>query len=72
MHSQLVCSGSAVVAARRMRRILGSVLGREGWRNHEVRLINTNSGKVIQTTRNTSQIGFHLETAGLELHVLSC
>ncbi|XP_034081572.1 von Willebrand factor A domain-containing protein 8-like [Gymnodraco acuticeps] len=48
MHSQILCSGSAVVAARRMRRILGSVLGREGWRNHEVRLINTNSGDTVK------------------------
>ncbi|KAI9519069.1 hypothetical protein NQZ68_032124 [Dissostichus eleginoides] len=48
MHSQIFCSGSAVVAARRMRRILGSVLGREGWRNHEVRLINTNSGDTVK------------------------
>ncbi|KAI4792458.1 hypothetical protein KUCAC02_033369 [Chaenocephalus aceratus] len=31
-----------------MRRILGSVLGREGWRNHEVRLINTNSGDTVK------------------------
>ncbi|KAK5860620.1 hypothetical protein PBY51_022082 [Eleginops maclovinus] len=48
MHSQIFCSGSAVVAARRMRRILGTVLGREGWRNHEVRLINTNSGDTVK------------------------
>lgn len=47
MHTQLLCRGSsAVVAARRMRNILGCVLGRDGWmwRSHEVKLLNTSSG----------------------------
>lgn len=58
MHSQIFCSGSAVVAARRMRRILGSVLGREGWRNHEVRLINTNSGDTVKI----GELSFKIKT----------
>lgn len=47
MHSQIFCSGTvAAVAARRVRNVLGSVLGRDGWmfRTHEVKLVNTASG----------------------------
>ncbi|KAI4788894.1 hypothetical protein KUCAC02_035566 [Chaenocephalus aceratus] len=52
-----------------MRRILGSVLGREGWRNHEVRLINTNSGDTVKigelsfkSKRQGIQSSFQLNT----------
>lgn len=47
MHSQILRGGSAAaVACRRMRHIVGAVLGRDGWmwRTHEVKLINTASG----------------------------
>lgn len=47
MHNQILCRGAAAaVAARRMRNILGCVLGRDGWmwRSHEVKLLNTSSG----------------------------
>uniref|UniRef100_A0A3P8UP84 ATPase dynein-related AAA domain-containing protein n=1 Tax=Cynoglossus semilaevis TaxID=244447 RepID=A0A3P8UP84_CYNSE len=51
MHGQILrChTGGAAVAARRMRHILGSVLGRDGWiwRSHEVRLVNTSSGDTV-------------------------
>ncbi|KAM9851049.1 von Willebrand factor A domain-containing protein 8 [Aulostomus maculatus] len=51
MPSQILCSGStAAVAARRMRYILGAVLGRDGWmwRTHEVKLLNTSSGDTVK------------------------
>uniref|UniRef100_A0A3Q1FF48 von Willebrand factor A domain-containing protein 8 n=1 Tax=Acanthochromis polyacanthus TaxID=80966 RepID=A0A3Q1FF48_9TELE len=50
MHSQILCSGTAAaVAARRMRHILGGVLGRDGWmwRTHEVKFLNTSSGDTV-------------------------
>ena len=49
MNSQILRSGAAAaVAARRMRHILGAVLGRDGWRwrTHEVKLLNTASGNL--------------------------
>ncbi|CAK6967706.1 von Willebrand factor A domain-containing protein 8 [Scomber scombrus] len=51
MHSQIICRGTAAaVAARRVRNILGSVLGRDGWmwRTHEVKLLNTSSGDTVK------------------------
>ncbi|XP_044221449.1 von Willebrand factor A domain-containing protein 8 [Thunnus albacares] len=51
MHSQILCSGTAAaVAARRVRNILGAVLGRDGWmwRTHEVKLLNTSSGDTVK------------------------
>uniref|UniRef100_A0A3B4UMV5 von Willebrand factor A domain-containing protein 8 n=1 Tax=Seriola dumerili TaxID=41447 RepID=A0A3B4UMV5_SERDU len=51
MHSQILCRGTAaVVAARRMRNILGCVLGRDGWmwRTREVKLLNTSSGDTVK------------------------
>lgn len=51
MHSQILCGGTAaVVAARRVRYILGCVLGRDGWmfRTHEVKLLNTASGDTVK------------------------
>ncbi|XP_053732319.1 von Willebrand factor A domain-containing protein 8 [Synchiropus splendidus] len=51
MHSQILCSGTAAaVAARRMRNILGCVLGRDSWmwKTHEVKLLNTSSGDTVQ------------------------
>ncbi|RXM97664.1 von Willebrand factor A domain-containing protein 8 [Acipenser ruthenus] len=44
MQSRVLCGGTAAaVAARRIRNILGPVLGRGGWsrKQHEVKLINT-------------------------------
>ena len=43
----MLCKGTAAaVAARRMRNILGPLLGRDGWtqRTHEVKFVNTSSG----------------------------
>uniref|UniRef100_A0A3Q4HWX0 von Willebrand factor A domain-containing protein 8 n=1 Tax=Neolamprologus brichardi TaxID=32507 RepID=A0A3Q4HWX0_NEOBR len=51
MHSQILCGGTAAaVAARRVRYILGCVLGRDGWmfRTHEVKLLNTASGDTVK------------------------
>uniref|UniRef100_A0A3Q2XE33 ATPase dynein-related AAA domain-containing protein n=1 Tax=Hippocampus comes TaxID=109280 RepID=A0A3Q2XE33_HIPCM len=51
MHPQMLYSGTAAaVAARRMRTILGAVLGRDGWmkRSHEVKLLNTSSGDTVK------------------------
>ncbi|KAE8299825.1 von Willebrand factor A domain-containing protein 8 Precursor [Larimichthys crocea] len=51
MHSQILRGGSAAaVACRRMRHIVGAVLGRDGWmwRTHEVKLINTASGDTVK------------------------
>ncbi|KAG7215042.1 hypothetical protein INR49_006632 [Caranx melampygus] len=51
MHNQILCRGTAAaVAARRMRNILGCVLGRDGWmwRSHEVKLLNTSSGDTVK------------------------
>uniref|UniRef100_A0A3B5MK56 von Willebrand factor A domain containing 8 n=1 Tax=Xiphophorus couchianus TaxID=32473 RepID=A0A3B5MK56_9TELE len=50
MHYQLLRGGTtAAVAARRVRNILGSVLGRDGWmwRFHEVKLVSTSSGDTV-------------------------
>ncbi|XP_061735639.1 von Willebrand factor A domain-containing protein 8 isoform X2 [Nerophis ophidion] len=50
MHPQILCSGTAAaVAARRMRTILGAVLGKDGWmwRSHEVKLLNTSAGDTV-------------------------
>ncbi|KAM4558944.1 von Willebrand factor A domain-containing protein 8 [Odontesthes bonariensis] len=61
MHSQLLFGGTtAAVAARRMRNILGSVLGRDGWmwRNHEVKLLSTSSGGTV----TIGEISFKLKT----------
>ncbi|XP_076602199.1 von Willebrand factor A domain-containing protein 8 isoform X1 [Chaetodon auriga] len=61
MHSQILCSGSAaVVASRRMRNILGAVLGRDGWmwKTHEVKLINTSSGGTVKI----GEISYKLKT----------
>ncbi|XP_071340245.1 von Willebrand factor A domain-containing protein 8 [Trachinotus anak] len=51
MHNQILCRGTAAaVAARRMRNIMGCVLGRDGWmwRTHEVKLLNTSSGDTVK------------------------
>lgn len=58
MHYQLLRGGTtAAVAARRVRNILGSVLGRDGWmwRFHEVKLVSTSSGNL--------QAGLHFQKA---------
>ncbi|XP_061647340.1 von Willebrand factor A domain-containing protein 8 isoform X2 [Phyllopteryx taeniolatus] len=41
---------AAAVAARRMRTILGAVLGKDGWmwRSHEVKLVSTSSGETVK------------------------
>ncbi|XP_041128021.1 von Willebrand factor A domain-containing protein 8-like isoform X1 [Polyodon spathula] len=51
MQSRIVCSGTAAaIAARRIRNILGPVLGRGGWssKQHEVKLINTTAGDTVK------------------------
>ncbi|KAF1383000.1 hypothetical protein PFLUV_G00149690 [Perca fluviatilis] len=61
MHSQILCSGTAAaVAARRMRNVLGAVLGRDGWmwRSHEVKLLNTSSGDTVKI----GEISYKLKT----------
>lgn len=61
MHSQILCSGTAAaVAARRMRHILGGVLGRDGWmwRSHEVKFLNTSSGDTVKI----GEISYKLKT----------
>ncbi|XP_059198187.1 von Willebrand factor A domain-containing protein 8 [Centropristis striata] len=61
MHSQILCSGTAAaVAARRMRNIVGAVLGRDGWmwRTHEVKLLNTSSGDTVKI----GEISYKLKT----------
>ncbi|XP_067371715.1 von Willebrand factor A domain-containing protein 8 isoform X1 [Channa argus] len=61
MHPQILCSGTAAaVAARRVRHILGSVLGRDGWmwRTHEVKLLNTSSGDTVKI----GEISYKLKT----------
>ncbi|KAM4608925.1 von Willebrand factor A domain-containing protein 8 isoform 1-T1 [Polymixia lowei] len=61
MHSLIVCKGTAAaVATRRMRNILGPVLGRDGWtwRSHEVKLINTSSGDIV----TIGEISYQLKT----------
>uniref|UniRef100_A0A7N6B8M4 von Willebrand factor A domain-containing protein 8 n=1 Tax=Anabas testudineus TaxID=64144 RepID=A0A7N6B8M4_ANATE len=61
MHPQILTSGSAAaVAARRVRNILGSVLGRDGWmwRTHEVKLLNTSSGDTV----NIGEVSYKLKT----------
>ncbi|XP_060909628.1 von Willebrand factor A domain-containing protein 8 [Labrus mixtus] len=61
MHPQILCSGpAAAVAARRVRNILGAVLGRDGWmwRTHEVKLLNTSSGDTVKI----GEISYKLKT----------
>ncbi|XP_071782446.1 von Willebrand factor A domain-containing protein 8 [Centroberyx gerrardi] len=61
MHSQILCKGTAAaVAVRRMRNILGAVLGRDGWtwRTHEVKLLNTSSGDTVKI----GEISYQLKT----------
>uniref|UniRef100_A0A4W6D8P9 von Willebrand factor A domain-containing protein 8 n=1 Tax=Lates calcarifer TaxID=8187 RepID=A0A4W6D8P9_LATCA len=61
MLGQILCRGTAAaVAARRMRNILGSVLGRDGWRwrTHEVKLLNTSSGDTV----TIGEISYKLKT----------
>ncbi|XP_074550636.1 von Willebrand factor A domain-containing protein 8 [Halichoeres trimaculatus] len=61
MHPQILCGGStALVAARRVRNILGAVLGRDGWmcRAHEVKLLNTSSGDTVKI----GEISYKLKT----------
>ncbi|KAF7665069.1 hypothetical protein LDENG_00155050 [Lucifuga dentata] len=62
MHAHVLCSGStaAAAAARRMRNILGAVLGRDGWmwRSHEVKLLNTSSGGTVKI----GEIAYRLKT----------
>ncbi|XP_029314557.1 LOW QUALITY PROTEIN: von Willebrand factor A domain-containing protein 8 [Cottoperca gobio] len=51
MSSQMLCSRTAAaVASRRVRSIVGAVLGRDGWmsRHHEVKLLNTSSGDTVK------------------------
>ncbi|XP_034549965.1 von Willebrand factor A domain-containing protein 8 [Notolabrus celidotus] len=59
MNPQILCSGSGS-AARRVRNILGAVLGREGWmkRTHEVKLLNTSSGDTVKI----GEISYKLKT----------
>uniref|UniRef100_A0A3P9LZX2 von Willebrand factor A domain-containing protein 8 n=1 Tax=Oryzias latipes TaxID=8090 RepID=A0A3P9LZX2_ORYLA len=59
MHPQLLCSGVTTVAARRMRNIVGSLLGRDGWtrRNHEVKSVSTSSGGTI----NIGEVSYKLK-----------
>ncbi|CAB1421076.1 unnamed protein product [Pleuronectes platessa] len=50
MHRQVLCHrGASAVAARRLRSVLGSVLGRDAgmWRTHEVKLLNTAAGDTV-------------------------
>ncbi|KAK2840347.1 hypothetical protein Q5P01_014087 [Channa striata] len=59
--THILCSGTAAaVAARRVRHILGSVLGRDGWtwRTHEVKLLNTSSGDTVKI----GEISYKLKT----------
>ncbi|XP_014326008.2 von Willebrand factor A domain-containing protein 8 [Xiphophorus maculatus] len=61
MHYQLLRGGTtAAVAARRVRNILGSVLGRDGWmwRFHEVKLVSTSSGDTV----TIGEISYKLKT----------
>ncbi|XP_056145237.1 von Willebrand factor A domain-containing protein 8 isoform X2 [Lampris incognitus] len=61
MHSQILCKGAlSAVAARRLRNILGAVLGRNGWtwRSHEVKLFNTSSGETVKI----GEISYQLKT----------
>ncbi|TKS67888.1 von Willebrand factor A domain-containing protein 8 [Collichthys lucidus] len=61
MHSQILRGGSAAaVAYRRMRHIVGAVLGRDSWmwRTHEVKLINTASGDTVKI----GEISYKLKT----------
>ncbi|CAG5865389.1 unnamed protein product [Menidia menidia] len=61
MHSRLLCGGTgAAIATRRMRNILGSVLGRDGWmwKNHEVKLLSTSAGGTLKI----GDISFKLKT----------
>ncbi|XP_037542623.1 von Willebrand factor A domain-containing protein 8 [Nematolebias whitei] len=61
MHSQLLRGGAAAaVAARRVRIIMGSVLGRDGWmwRTHEVKLLCTSAGDTV----NIGEITYVLKT----------
>ncbi|XP_064165757.1 von Willebrand factor A domain-containing protein 8 [Anguilla rostrata] len=51
MQSRVLYGGTAAaVAARRIRNILGPVLGKGGWtcRTHEVKLLNTSSGDTVK------------------------
>ncbi|XP_060945197.1 von Willebrand factor A domain-containing protein 8 [Limanda limanda] len=51
MHRQVLSHrGASAVAARRLRSVLGSVLGRDAWmgRTHEVKLINTAAGDTVK------------------------
>uniref|UniRef100_H2MDU3 von Willebrand factor A domain-containing protein 8 n=1 Tax=Oryzias latipes TaxID=8090 RepID=H2MDU3_ORYLA len=59
MHPQLLCSGVTTVAARRMRNIVGSLLGRDGWtrRTHEVKSVSTSSGDTI----NIGEVSYKLK-----------
>lgn len=50
MYSHVLRSGSAAaIASRRIRNILGAILGRDGWmwKTHEVKLLNTSSGDLL-------------------------
>uniref|UniRef100_A0A673VZ78 von Willebrand factor A domain containing 8 n=1 Tax=Salmo trutta TaxID=8032 RepID=A0A673VZ78_SALTR len=61
MHSQILCKGTAAaVAARRMRNILGPVLGKGGWtwNTHEVKLLNTSAGDTVKI----GEISYQLKT----------
>ncbi|CAB1346524.1 unnamed protein product [Coregonus sp. 'balchen'] len=61
MHSQILCKGTAAaVAARRMRNILGPVLGKGGWtwNTHEVKLLNTSEGDTVKI----GDISYQLKT----------
>nr|XP_023681264.1 von Willebrand factor A domain-containing protein 8 isoform X2 [Paramormyrops kingsleyae] len=60
MQSRILCNGTvAAVAARRMRNILGTVMGKGGWRcsAHEVKLLNTSSGGTVKI----GEISFQLK-----------
>uniref|UniRef100_A0A8C7MNI3 von Willebrand factor A domain containing 8 n=1 Tax=Oncorhynchus kisutch TaxID=8019 RepID=A0A8C7MNI3_ONCKI len=61
MYSQILCKGTAAaVAARRMRNILGPVLGKGGWtwNTHEVKLLNTSAGDTVKI----GEISYQLKT----------
>lgn len=58
MHSHVLRGGSAAaVASRRIRSILGAVLGRDGWmwKTHEVKLLNTSAGDLLFIDQNVTQ-----------------
>ncbi|KAJ8404598.1 hypothetical protein AAFF_G00334610 [Aldrovandia affinis] len=61
MQSRILYQGTAAaIAARRIRNILGPVIGKGGrtWNAHEVKLLNTSSGDIVKI----GEISFQLKT----------